>query len=418
MFLVSVALTISTLAPLAYVQGPQSYCTAGTSTSGCTPSMSASAQPNTANAAGCLITTAGVAGQRQGIIFYGVDNAGFTPTPWASGSTSFRCVKSPTKRMGLPQGSGGTAGQCDGSFVINWDAFQAANPLALGNPWVAGDKVYLQSWYRDPMAPKTSNLSNALELTMRDPVPVPCTTTIPGMVMVSGGAFDMGSDAPNAAPYFNTARQKPVHQVTISYCFWMGETEVTQTQYSTLMGANPSQSIGANNPVEFVSWFDARAYCAALTAQQSALGLVPPGYEFRLPTEAEWEYACRAGTATEFNVGSGLFCNQASFWNSYHSNSYCNISSTAPTRSFAPNPLGLYEMHGNVWEWCLDSFENYSAGALIDPFVTGGVDRVVRGGGWSSSSSSCRSAIRGYFPPSILHFSIGFRVVLAPTLAP
>ena len=157
------------LVSFAQAQSPQPYCTAGTSTNGCTPSINANVQPNTANSAGCVITTSGVEGQKLGIVFYSVDNTGFTPAPWGVGSTSLRCVKPPTKRIGAALDSGGAAGQCNGSYVINWDAFQAANPTALGNPWIAGDKVFVQSWYRDPSAVKTSNLSNALELTLATP---------------------------------------------------------------------------------------------------------------------------------------------------------------------------------------------------------------------------------------------------------
>jgi formylglycine-generating enzyme required for sulfatase activity len=414
-------LVVLALVPLAHAQSPTPYCTAGTSTNGCTPSINANVQPNTANTAGCVITTSGVEGQKQGIVFYGVDNTGFTPAPWGAGSTSLRCVKPPTTRIGSPVNSGVTAGLCDGSYVINWDAFQVANPTALGNPWVAGDKVFVQSWYRDPAAVKTSNLSNALELTLRNPPPVPCSTSIPGMVAIPPGTFMMGSDGPlNVPPYLGTNAERPVHQVTISYCFWMGATEVTQAQYSALMGTNPAQFVGANNPVERVTWFDAQVYCASLTAQQSALGDVPPGYQFRLPTEAEWEYASRAGTTTEFSVGSALFCSEARFWYSYHSNMDCNNSlyGTGPVGGYAPNAWSLYDMHGNVWEWCLDSYASYSAGPVTDPFVTGGPDRVIRGGSWYNGSHACRSAVRNGIAPGLANFGVGFRVVLAPLLVP
>ena len=413
------SLAVAVLAPLAAAQNPTPYCTAGTSTNGCTPSIHANVQPDTANTAGCVITTTGVEGQKQGIVFYGIDNTSFTPTPWGAGSSGFRCVKSPTKRLGAPQNSGGSAGLCDGTYVIDWDAFQAANPTALGNPWVAGDKVFVQSWYRDPSAVKSSNLSNAVELTLRNPAPVPCVTTIPGMVAIPAGTFDMGSDAASGAPYFGHSSQQPVHQVTISYCFWMGATEVTQTEYSSLMGTNASFFVGASNPVERVNWFNAQAYCAALTAQQAALGNVPAGYQYRVPTEAEWEYACRAGTTTEFNVGASLFCNQAKFGYSYHStSSICGSTSHVPVASYAPNAWGLFDMHGNVSEWCFDSFAGYSAAAVTDPFVTGGANRVIRGGAWNGNSSRCRSAYRIYISPGGADSSVGIRVVLAPILVP
>ena len=154
------------------------------------------------------------------------------------------------------------------------------------------------------------------------------------------------------------------------------------------------------------------------TAQQTALGNVPAGYQFRLPTEAEWEYACRAGTTTEFHTGAGLFCSNAKFDYSYHSNSSCNSTGPAPVASYAANAWGLHDMHGNVWEWCLDSYAGYTAGAVTNPFVTGGPNRVARGASWSLDSSSCRSAHRSSDIPTDPDDDRGFRVVLAPILVP
>ncbi|MBL8801222.1 MAG: formylglycine-generating enzyme family protein [Planctomycetes bacterium] len=416
-------LAVFSLVPLAYAQTPTTYCTAGISTNFCVPQISANVQPNTANSAGCVITTSGLPGQRQGVVFYGVDNFGFTPTPWGVGGSSFLCVKAPIRRMVDSLNSGGTAGACNGAYVIDWDAFQNANPAALGNPWVLGDKVFVQSWYRDPLAVKTSNLSNAVELTLREAPLTSCVSAIPGMVVIPAGTFTQGSIAASGPPYFGEYDDPVVRQVTISYCFWMGATEVTQAQYAALMGTNPSNFPGANNPVEQVSWFDAQAYCAALTAQQSAQGAVPQGYEYRLPTEAEWEYACRAGTTSEFNVGASLLCNQAMFSYSYHSNSHCwNVSGPLPgprpAGSYAPNAWGLYDMHGNVWEWCLDSVATYSASPVTDPFVASGPGRVIRGGGWYDYSIVCRSAFRNYRGPGDANDYLGFRVVLAPVIVP
>lgn len=143
---------------------PSVYCTAGTSTNGCVPSISASAQPSATLANPCAISVANVEGQKLGLLFYGVDNTGFAPLPWGAGA-SFLCVKSPTQRT-TAQNSGGTPGACDGSFSLDWNAFQLANPGALGNPFSAGGKVYVQGWYRDPPSPKTTNLSDAVELTI------------------------------------------------------------------------------------------------------------------------------------------------------------------------------------------------------------------------------------------------------------
>jgi hypothetical protein len=146
------------------VGAPTVFCTAGTSTSGCVPSISGSAQPSASLASPCTLTVTNVEGQRSGLVFYGIDNAGFAALPWAPGSTSFLCVKPPTQRTPA-QTSGGTSGACDGQLLLDWNAFQAAFPGSLGSPWSVGDSVYAQGWYRDPAAPKTTNLSDALELT-------------------------------------------------------------------------------------------------------------------------------------------------------------------------------------------------------------------------------------------------------------
>jgi subtilisin-like proprotein convertase family protein len=146
--------------------GPTTYCTAGTTTNGCNAAITGTAQPSASLANPCVLNVANVEGQKQGLIFYGVNNSGFTPSSWGTGSTSFLCVKSPNQRTGT-QTSGGTAGGCAGSFTLDWNAYQAANPGALGNPFLTGSKVYAQAWFRDPPAPKTTNLSDALEMTVQ-----------------------------------------------------------------------------------------------------------------------------------------------------------------------------------------------------------------------------------------------------------
>jgi formylglycine-generating enzyme required for sulfatase activity len=208
----------------------------------------------------------------------------------------------------------------------------------------------------------------------------------------------------------------PVHTVHITRPFWIGKYEVTQTEYQALMNSNPSYFKGANLPVETVSWDDAMAYCAALTVRERAAGRVPAGYQYRLPTEAEWEYCCRAGTTTEFNVGNTLSCPQVNF-NPFPSPS-C-IGQTTPIGSYAANPWGLYDTHGNVWEWCLDWWDgsaNYSAGPVADPYVASGLYRVFRGGGWLYLGSGCRSAFRAGYYQYFRCGDMGLRVVLAPVL--
>jgi hypothetical protein len=146
------------------VSGPVVYCTAGTSSHGCVPSIGSVGTPSVAAASGFTISVSALEGQRSGILFYGVN--GPQASPWAAGSTSFLCVKAPVQRMSV-QTSGGTAGACDGAIGQDWLAFVAANPGCLGAPFASGDVVHAQGWYRDPAAPKTTNLTDALEFTLQ-----------------------------------------------------------------------------------------------------------------------------------------------------------------------------------------------------------------------------------------------------------
>jgi hypothetical protein len=145
-------------------QAPVVYCTAGTSTHGCVPSISANANPSATFANPCNISITNIEGLKAGIVFYGINQNGFTAHPWAVGSNSYLCVKSPTQRTGV-HNSGGTLGACDGTLLFDWNAYQTANPSSLGSPFAAGQRVYAQGWYRDPQASKTTNLSDALEMT-------------------------------------------------------------------------------------------------------------------------------------------------------------------------------------------------------------------------------------------------------------
>jgi hypothetical protein len=161
-FPTSIGVGLDRLAFDEHVPVPTGYCTAGTSSNGCVPSLDATAQP-TVGPASCVLLATSLEGQKSGLFFYGVDNAGFSPSPWGSGS-SFLCVKPPTQRT-TPQSSQGTAGACNGALTLDWTAWQLAHPAALGQPWSAGDEVYVQAWYRDPPAPKSTNLTAAIELT-------------------------------------------------------------------------------------------------------------------------------------------------------------------------------------------------------------------------------------------------------------
>ena len=233
------------------------------------------------------------------------------------------------------------------------------------------------------------------------------STTQPDMVPIGAGTFQMGSTQ-------GLTNELPVHTVNLTHQFWMGRYEVTQAEYQSVMGANPSYVLGANRPVERVTWFDAMAYCAALTVMETTAGRVPSGYQYRLPTEAEWEYCCRAGTNTEWNFGTSVSCAQANFLG-------C-LGTSSVVGNYAQNAWGVFDMHGNVFEWMLDSCGigpgGYSPGVAVDPYVSTGALRVERGGGFDSVGMFTRSAVRSGYDPYSYSDSGGFRVVLAPSLVP
>jgi formylglycine-generating enzyme required for sulfatase activity len=230
------------------------------------------------------------------------------------------------------------------------------------------------------------------------------------------GTFQMGSTA-------GSTNEQPVHSVTLTYPFWMGRFEVTQAQYQAVVGGNPSAYASlpnaAQRPVEQVSWYYARVFCQTLTASEQAAGRVPAGYEYRLPTEAEWEYCCRAGTTTEWHTGATLSTSQANFQAAQGSMSFPN-GLPAVVGSYAPNAFGLHDMHGNVAEWVLDSFVLYTAAPATDPFAPGGVNPGIRGGSWTASFNAnlCRSAKRSSANGGLAVPEIGFRYVLAPIRTP
>jgi len=230
------------------------------------------------------------------------------------------------------------------------------------------------------------------------------------MGWIPAGSFEMGSPDSEAGRY---KQEGPVHTVSLDG-FWMGKYEVTQEQYEAVMGTNPSKFKGAKNPVENVSWGDAMAFCKKLSLKT--------GKNFTLPSEAQWEYACRAGTRTPFYFGNTISTNQANYHGNY---TYGNGSKgvyrvkTIEVGSFAPNAFGLYDMHGNVWEWCLDWYDEKFYGKAAtreqNPVNNNQGDyRVLRGGSWVSIPGICRSAYRGRCYPTSRSDGGGFRVVSFP----
>ena len=196
--------------------------------------------------------------------------------------------------------------------------------------------------------------------------------------------------------------EKPAHLVTLSRPFYMGRFPVTQEQYQHVMDANPSSSVkGKDNPVENLLWDDAQEFCRRLSAETSTT--------IRLPTEAEWEFACRAGSSTTYHSGDTEKDLYQVAW--YLGNSG---STTHPVGQKEPNVFGLYDMHGNVWQWCQDwySADYYANSPIKDPENSNQTDRhVLRGGNWAFNPFHCRSAVRLSYPTSAHFDVVGFRVV-------
>ncbi len=216
------------------------------------------------------------------------------------------------------------------------------------------------------------------------------------MIRVEKGTFQMGSTT-------NTDEQ-PIHNVTLTKDYYIGETEVTQELWQAVMGSNPSSYVGifTQRPVESVSWNDCQTF---ITKLNSLTGLT-----FRLPTEAEWEFAARGGNKSQGYTYSGS--NTAGEVACYSKD---NNSAHNSVKTKAPNELGIYDMSGNVWEWCQDWYSSsyYSSSPSTDPTgPASGSNRVLRGGSWVNSATSCRVARRSYFTPSITCNDSGFRLAL------
>lgn len=257
------------------------------------------------------------------------------------------------------------------------------------------------------------------------------TTELPeGFVQISGGEFEMGS--PDTEAW--RSEDETQHPVTVSD-FYISAYEVTREEYQAVMGENPSNFSGENLPVENVTWYDAVAYCNARSEQEG----LTPAYNidgtnvswdrsadgYRLPTEAEWEYACRAGTETPFNTETSISAEEANYWGDYPymiEDNYFNQGNletqpgvyretTVEVGSFSPNAYGIYDMHGNVGEWVWDYYGEYSTDPQTDP--TGpetGTRRVNRGVGWNDFAKNLRSAYRAAAPAENGAYNIGIRL--------
>jgi len=229
-------------------------------------------------------------------------------------------------------------------------------------------------------------------------------------VLIPAGTFIMGS--PSGEAHRNPKELQ--HKVTITRPFYMQTTEVTLKQWRALM---KRRFLGrrrgkGNMPVTKVSWYDCMKFIKKLNTLNEG--------SYRLPTEAEWEYACRAGSRTAYSWGETIDCTRAMYGNSYGNNQCMDHiramglanNGPAPVKSFPPNAWGLYDMHGNVWEWCQDWYGDYPSGPVVDPKgPNSGDEKVRRGGSWFKYGYSCRSANRAFGRPPTRYTTTGFRLV-------
>ena len=219
------------------------------------------------------------------------------------------------------------------------------------------------------------------------------------------GTFLMGS--PEDEP--ERGSDETQHPVTLTRGFWIAETPVTQALWEIFMGDNPSRFKGAELPVEQVSWNDAQRFINKLNG-------IKPELQLCLPTEAQWEYACRAGTTTPFSFGDNITTDQVNYNGNYlynDGNTGEYRSQTVEVKSLPPNAWGLYQMHGNVLEWCQDRYGQYPRQSLTDPQgATSGTSGVVRGGSWIYDGEDCRSAARFSGDPANRNDYCGFRLAL------
>lgn len=217
-------------------------------------------------------------------------------------------------------------------------------------------------------------------------------------VLIPSGSFLMGS-----APEIGDADETPQHEVTITHAYYLGKYEVTQEQWEKVMGQNPSAFKGPRRPVDSVSWNDCQVFLALLHKKT--------GRNFALPTEAEWEYACRAGSTTRWSFGDDPLAAPEFAWLDGNSE-----RTTYPVGQKKPNAWGLYDMHGNVWEWCSDWYTHpYPASHVTDPRAPGPLPHtspVLRGGGWGEHALNARSAYRNCSSPDEGHDGTGLRCLM------
>jgi formylglycine-generating enzyme required for sulfatase activity len=233
-------------------------------------------------------------------------------------------------------------------------------------------------------------------------------------VLVPPGKFNMGSPEDEKG----RDEDETLHTVTLTEPFYLGKYEVTQAQYQALTGKNPSHFKGANLPVETLSWEEARSYAEKLTKKRGDKQV------YRLPTEAEWEYSCRGGrpSSQPFGIGDGLSLSsrEANFDGNHPYGAAVKgpyLKKTSAVGSYTANALGLYDLHGNLWEWCADWYGSYPKGHVTNPSgPSEGSDRVIRGGGWFRHGTDCTASARYRIEPGKAHYSLGFRLLAVPSV--
>ena len=221
----------------------------------------------------------------------------------------------------------------------------------------------------------------------------------------------MGSPEDEVGRYDNETQ----HQVNLTQGYWLADTTCKQALWQIAMGKNPSRFEGASRPVENVNWEDVQRFLQRINRFY-------PELKSRLPTEAEWENACRAGTETAFHFGFDIALDKVNYrgiWDDYNNWGEGALQQTAEVKSYPPNVWGLYEMHGNVWEWCQDWDGDYSSESVADPQGPDtGVRRVLRGGSWIGRGGICRSAFRRNRVPSDRSLDTSFRLARGHELKP